>query len=69
MSNRTEPYVSCDGWDDVAILVCERPECLTTINVGYPFNTTRRIQWVAEIDHLTPEQVVAVRDKHLEEMH
>ena len=68
MSRRDEPYVTCDGWDDVAILVCEREGCM----VGEPETRgpgTTRHRWTMEIDGLTPEQVVAERDRHVAEKH
>lgn len=56
-----EPHITSDGWgggDGIPILLCPRQSCASAH--GY---------WVTEIDHLTPEQVIAVRDKHVEEMH
>lgn len=64
MAEQTEPYITLNRHDETAILFCPRQSCMRPPEFGFSPD-----YWTTEIDDLTPEEVVVVRDEHLKEMH
>lgn len=60
--------VSCSGFDDVAILMCKREECMVDYQF-LPVTKPRKVWWTAEIDGMSIEQVIEQRHLHLREHH
>lgn len=67
--------IDINGWDDIPLLMCQRPECmverepnteLAVKHLGQELRPTKFF-WCIDIYGFTVQQVVEARDKHLAE--